>query len=372
VWGYVCNLKTKKEKAVLKTCDFKISLDKSFVKKNQFIISSHILNETELLVLKGNSQVLEVHTVTYLNEDGNSAGTELKIEPENKPLNGAPIDKNGDVNMMGLEYDEVQQKMIKVEKGVLEGVDIDQLHGKVAKLFQPKKSKQIKTGSLVAVLEQSLHANDIESINWVLSNIDTHVISETVQKINKEALQSLMQNILIKLQQGVQKSSLLWLSIVLKLRWLDVIKFMNSKSTVHSSQSLNTLHTYLNRKTKNFTKYYEVRAKLQMVVESGQLMMSHSVDEENKELAEDEEMLHNTKFEREAVQVEDGSDSEDIDEVVEDVEAQDLPVAVDQESDESEVDIREDIEQYGDDVFDEENDDELEMDVDEEGEDDED
>lgn len=358
---------------MLKTCDFKISLDISFTKKNQFIITSHIVNETELLVLKGNSQVLEAHNVTYLDEEGNSTGTELKIEPENKSSNGALIDKNGDVNMMGLEYDEVQQKVTKIEKGVLEGVDIEQLHGKVSKLFQPKKSKEIKTGSLVAVLEQSLHANDIESINWVLSNMDTHVISETVQKINKEALQSLMQNILIKLQQGVQKSSLLWLSTVLKLRWLDVIKFMNSKSNVHSTQSLNTLHSYLNRKTKNFTKYYEVRAKLQMVVESGQLMMSHSIDEEeSKEVAEDEEMMHNTKYEREAVQVEEGSDSEDIDEVVEDVEAQDIPVAVDDESDESDEDIREDIEQYGDDVFDEEDDDELEMDVDEEGDDDED
>lgn len=96
--------------------------------------------------------------------------------------------------------------------------------------------------------------------------------------MNKETLQQLLQNILIKLQQGVQKSSLLWLSIVLKLRWLEVIKYMNTRSTVHSQQSLSTIHTYLNRKTKNLSKYYEVRAKLQMVVESGEAILEAQED----------------------------------------------------------------------------------------------
>jgi len=104
------------------------------------------------------------------------------------------------------------------------------------------------------------------------------VITQTVTKIKKDTLQQLLQNILIKLQQGVQKASLLWLSIVLKLRWLEIIKFMNTKSSVHSQQSLSTIHTYLNRKTRNMAKYYEVRAKLQMVVESGQAILESQED----------------------------------------------------------------------------------------------
>jgi len=104
------------------------------------------------------------------------------------------------------------------------------------------------------------------------------VITQTIKKIKKDTLQQLLQNILIKLQQGVQKASLLWLSIVLKLRWLEIIKFMNTKSSVHSQQSLSTIHTYLNRKTRNMAKYYEVRAKLQMVVESGQAILESQED----------------------------------------------------------------------------------------------
>lgn len=266
VLGFICNLKSKhSDKNVLKKCDFKISMDKSLIKKNLFIVCSHIVNESEIIILKGNTHALDSHSVTYLDEEGKSPGVDLKIEPEVKDTHTNNIDKNGDVKMMGLEYDQIQQKSHKVQNGILEGLDIDRLQQKVGKLVHGDQKKALKTGSLVAVLEQSLHANDIETINWVLSNMDTHVIAETVKKVNKEALQQLMQNILIKLQQGAQKSSLLWLSIVLKLRWLDVIKFMNTKSSVHSEQSLSTIHTYLNRKTKNLPKYYEVRAKLQMV-----------------------------------------------------------------------------------------------------------
>ena len=381
VWGYVCNLKVKGEdKNMLKKCDYKVTLDNSLTKKNIFIISSKIVSESELVILKGNSQVLEVHQMAYLDEEGQSPGTDLKIELDSKATNGHSIDKNGDVEMLGLEYDQVQQKASKIENGVLEGIDIDKLQGKVETILQGKRSKAIKTGSLVAVLEQSLHANDIETINWVLSNVDVHVITETIKKVKKDTLQQLMQNILIKLQQGVQKASLLWLSIVLKLRWIDVIKFMTSQSTVHSAQSLSTIHTYLNRKTKNLSKYFEVRAKLQMVIENGEAMLSGDLQdaiEADEESKQDSvvEVGANSKFTRESHQVEqDSDDSEDIDEVVEDVDAvNDQRIeAGSEEGDSEDVDFKDALEQYGDEVFDEDEDDDLEMDVDEDDEDDDD
>jgi hypothetical protein len=278
VWGFICNLKIKQTD---KKCDFKVAVSDKLLSKNLYVISSNIANESEIVIIKGNSQILDTHTYTYLDEDGKSSGTNLVIEPETKShTNG--IDKNGDVKMLGLEHDQIQQK--PSNSGILAGVDLKNLEAKVESLLKKKETNALKTGSLVAVLEQSLHANDIETINWVLSNVDTHVITETVKKVSKEALQQLMQNILIKLQQGVQTSSLLWLSTVLKLRWLEVIRYMNS-SSVHSQQSLGTIHTYLSRKTKNLSKYYEVRAKLQMVVETGQAIMeAQTEDDEGKNL----------------------------------------------------------------------------------------
>lgn len=362
VWGYVCNLKTKtNDDSVLKKCDFKVSMDKALINKNLFVTTSNIINESELVVLKGNSQALDTHYFTYLDEEGKTPGTDLKIEPEVKASKTNGADKNGDVKMMGLEYDQIQQKSHKVQNGILNGVNLDKLEGKIDTLIKGSKDKAIKSGSLVAVLEQSLHANDIETINWVLGNTDTHIITETVKKLNKGSLQSLMQNILIKLQQGVQKSALLWLSIVLKLRWIDVIRFMNTKSSQHSSQSLSTIHTYLNRKTKNLPKYYEVSAKLQMVIESGEAMsQGMQIDEETKEYVGE----HNSRFPRESVQVEEDSDESDVDEVVEDTGfAQVVEGEGDEEGDsDGDSGLRDDIEQYADDGFGEDDDEEMDID----------
>jgi hypothetical protein len=379
VWGFICNLKTKQTD---KKCDFKVAISDKLLSKNLYVITSNIVNESEIVIIKGNSQTLDTHTYTYLDEDGKSSGTNLVIEPETKAhTNG--IDKNGDAKMLGLDHELIQQK--PSNNGILAGVDLKNLESKVESLLHKKETNALKTGSLVAVLEQSLHANDIETINWVLSNVDTHVISETVKKVSKEALQQLMQNILIKLQQGVQTSSLLWLSTVLKIRWLEVIKFMNS-SSVHSQQSLGTIHTYLSRKTKNLSKYYEVRAKLQMVVETGQAIMeAQTEDDEGKGSAvinvldmKEIDPTQNSRFPRMSLQVEgDSSEDEqvsDVDEVVEDTGfdqvnegedgAFDEGDQIDKDSDD-ESKQREDLEQYADDPFDDEQEKEnLEMDMD--------
>mmetsp|Transcript_28283 Transcript_28283/g.32404 ORF Transcript_28283/g.32404 Transcript_28283/m.32404 type:complete len:278 (-) Transcript_28283:19-852(-) len=220
--------------------------------------------------------------------------------------------------MMGLEFDQIQLKPGK-NNGVFNKVDIDQLKGKVGALLSEETKNAIKTGSLVAVLEQSLHSNDVETINWVLSNTDLHTISETVKKVSKTALHSLMQSILIKLQQGVQKSSLLWLSSVLRIRWVDVLKFINSKSSVHSKQSLSTLHTYLSRKTKNLYKFYEIRGKLQLVIDTGKAMNANNVevdseDEEDKLEADDGRLYRPL-----VTQQDESSSDSSIDEVISDL-----------------------------------------------------
>ena len=133
VSGYICNLKSKTKD---KKCDFKVSVSQKLLKKNLFIFSSNIINESEILILKGNPQVLHNHQFTYLDEDGKSPGNDLIIEPEDKSHQGSGIDKNGDAKMMGLEYDQIQPKT--AQHGILNGVNLNSLEAKVGELLQGK------------------------------------------------------------------------------------------------------------------------------------------------------------------------------------------------------------------------------------------
>jgi hypothetical protein len=286
LYGYVCNMKTKGD-SLVKKVDFTVDVAKAVTKKNHHILKTDIANETEIVVFKGNQHKLDIHSITYLNDEGSpnptvtlyegSATNLTETTDGQKDANGE--EKNGDVKMLGLEHDLINANSTKLQSGIFNGIDIDNLESNVNGTLKSKSKKQIKTGSLVAVLEQSLHANDIETITWVLSNTDLSVINQTVGGLKKSILNELMNSLIIKLQQGVQKASLLWLGTLLKLRWLDIMKFQ---------QNIRTVHTYLCRKSKNLSKYYELQAKLQMVVDSGIAItvgteMEVDMDEETKE-----------------------------------------------------------------------------------------
>ena len=186
VWGYIWNLKTKsKDLTVLKKWDFRVSIDKSLIKRNLFIVCAHIINETDIVILNGNAQTLNTYSFTYLNADGKSPGTDLKIEYEEKQENTNGDHKNIDTKVLGLEYDQIQTKYQKSSNSILNGIDINKIEDKLKAAFKDSSKKILKTGSLVAVLEQSLHANDIETINWAISTTDMHIINETVRKDTK-------------------------------------------------------------------------------------------------------------------------------------------------------------------------------------------
>ena len=306
--GYVCNMKSK-DKSVIQQVDFVACVDKSVTAKSHYILKTSIANETELVIFKGNQHKLDIHYITYLGDSGKPSEdvtlyadtkTNLTDTPEGD-LNG--VETNDDVKMMGLEHDIIDANSSNLQTSLFNGMDIDLLESNVNGALKPASTKQIKTGSMVAVLEQSLHSNDFETVTWVLSNTDLSVINQTVGGLKKSSLNDLMNSLIIKLQQGVQKSSLLWLGTILKLRWLDIMKFQ---------QNIRTVHTYLSRKSKNLTKYYELQAKLQMVVDSGIAMMEGPDMEVEPE--ETKEPL--------VYQKDDDSDNE-IDEVVEDIDLAD-------------------------------------------------
>lgn len=72
-----------------------------------------------------------------------------------------------------------------------------------------------------------MESNDIEAFNSLITDTDLKSVSAAVKEISKETLQHLVHNILLKLQQGVEKSPVLWLSLILKFRWIDTLKFLS-------------------------------------------------------------------------------------------------------------------------------------------------
>ncbi len=138
VSGYICNLKSKLKD---KKLDFKVTVAKAFLDKNQFIITSNIVNDTQITILKGNPQALDSHQFTYLDENAKSPGTDLMISPKSKE-NQAEIQKNGEAKMMGLEYDQIQQST--TQHGILKGIELNDLESKVGGILQNGKAKKVK------------------------------------------------------------------------------------------------------------------------------------------------------------------------------------------------------------------------------------
>lgn len=195
-----------------------------------------------------------------------------------------------------------------ISKGVLEGFDISTLHLKVDKLF--KGDKTTENESIISVLEQGLQENNVDAINFVVSITDLDTINNTVSRLTKDSLHQLMFNLLLNLQQKTHKGALLWLSSVLKSRWIDVLNQVN-KSSIHTKQTLVPMYSHLKSKTANMPKYFEAQAKIQMVLESRkQTDNMEAEDEKHAEVLPEDSHKANQNLNNE----------ESIDEVVEDIE----------------------------------------------------
>ena len=92
--------------------------------------------------------------------------------------------------------------------------------------------------------------------------------------LNKNSLNSLLTHLLVKLKDGVQKSSLLWVSALLKYRWAEVLKLR--KDPIYGQ-----VLGYLDAKSKTMPRYFELKAKLDMVIQTHEAIAFQ--DEEMKE-----------------------------------------------------------------------------------------
>lgn len=115
--------------------------------------------------------------------------------------------------MMSLEYEKAKPKY---SSSLFEGRDLAELDFQLHQRQLATPAKQMAAGSMVNALQQSLLSNDVETINWALSNTDEKVIVNTVRDLGKQSIQALVQNIFIKFQQGIEKAPLLWFSALLK------------------------------------------------------------------------------------------------------------------------------------------------------------
>ena len=83
-----------------------------------------------------------------------------------------------------------------------------------------------------------------------------------------------MTHLLVKLKDGLQKSSLLWVSALLKFRWAEVLK-LRKDPTYQSTLA------FLKTKSQTMPRYFELKAKLDMVIQTHESIAAQ--DEEMKE-----------------------------------------------------------------------------------------
>ena len=303
VWGYVLNLKTKaKDGSLWRKHNFKVTLDDEFIQKNVLIESAYIKNEYELIVIQRNWETINIHSIIYLNDDGKSTGNDLLIKWTQKLTKANGISPN--------KLNKESSNNI-YPKGILEGIDLNSLKSNVSKLFLPDDFLQNE--SLVSTLEEHLQSNDIEGVNTVISVTDTSLINETVDKLTKNSLYQFMPSLLLSLQQKSNKGALLWLSSILKQRWIDVITFVG-KSSIHSKTVLAPLFSHLNCKTKNISKYYETKAKIEMVIEWA------STPEDNMDLDEEQAFQSSADHKMQEDEKSEDNEEQSNDEVIEDFE----------------------------------------------------
>ena len=149
-------------------------------------------------------------------------------------------------------------------------------------LVTPKKSKVSSTLSLAQVLKsydftsagQKL-PTDLETINWVLSHTEVSVIESTIHELDVNTLLGLLRILVAKLRVKVEKKSLLWLSAILKFRWMNIL-------SLQSDPVFRELMNVFTVKSDNLVRYFELKAKLDMVIQCG----SVTIDKDSLKLIE--------------------------------------------------------------------------------------
>lgn len=217
---YLVNLKKSKKNLVQKL-DTVLRVN-SHSKSFQLIASS-FKNDTEVMLYCGSIYSIESHRVKIINEEGEIVSKSIEIQSNSSEKKLKEVQQINDSNVMSLDFDKKNPKY--GNSSLFEGKKLNELTQSLFNDGLDTPAKGMVSGSLVTVLTQSLHSNDVETINWALSNTDVEVISDTIKGITRQTIHQLMTNLFIQFQQNLQKATLLWLSAVLKYRWSDVMKF---------------------------------------------------------------------------------------------------------------------------------------------------
>ena len=133
-------------------------------------------------------------------------------------------------------------------------------------------SKNVKvTKSLGTVLTQALTADDTESLDWILSNRDDAVISNTLTSLKDHKLiSSLFKHIVIRFQSqdnNKQAGILLWLKSLISLHWLTIIK----KADKEDLAQLGQIQSFIQKKTKTLDKVLLLKGKIEMLQKTMEL-----------------------------------------------------------------------------------------------------
>ena len=257
---FLVNLKKKKGKLV-QSPDTRIQLKHS--KWVQGLITIDFWPISTLVLLTGSLFWAQSHSVELFNDEGQIIKDTIEID-----LNEAQSNSNGARHHDTTMLDATNASSAGyVPSTLFEGRAMAELEERLTSqaLTTPKRVKQ--SDELSHVLSHSLQANDLETISWALSWTDVDDISTAVMNLNKNSLNSLLTHLLVKLKDGVQKSSLLWVSALLKYRWAEVLKLR--KDPIYGQ-----VLGYLDAKSKTMPRYFELKAKLDMVIQTHEVIAS--------------------------------------------------------------------------------------------------
>lgn len=196
-------------------------------------ISAQLINETNISYIHGSVFGIKKSQVKLLDDAGkvqkdivlqSNEASEKKEKNDKKEVDQYQvmgIEEEGNARVNAVMARQLVPQTLQLS--LFE--DDDNLESRLTSV----SSKNVKvTKSLGTVLTQALTADDTETLDWVLSNREDAVISNTLISLKDHKLiSSLFKQIIIKFQsQDVAKQSgvLLWLKSLISLHWLTIIK----------------------------------------------------------------------------------------------------------------------------------------------------
>ena len=106
---------------------------------------------------------------------------------------------------------------------------LDNIESRMTSVSQGTVAKSKPTASLSVVLKQALQSDDVEQLEWVVSQSDSVLVETTLKQLNdKTAITQFFHLVINKFhgekQASLQLSVVTWLRTLLRLHWTSIVE----------------------------------------------------------------------------------------------------------------------------------------------------